>query len=120
MRLTYNGTIYRIGFEHGTEINDNIPGLPATEQDYTVATIRTGERPESGNDNILATGKVHRFHTDLNVKEKARKYALRTALRNMGSAATPEFRLAFWDNYHSRPGGINANKPQAASATTGG
>ena len=103
MRLTYRGKVYRIGFQHGHETNE-IPGHGPTVQDFTIATIRTGERTESETDNILATAKVHRFYRDQPSLEAARKAALKSALR--ATKTTQKFRAAVWETYHSRPGGI--------------
>ena len=104
MRLTYENTIYRIGFKHGQETRE-LPGLGPTVQDFTVATIRNGER-DTENENIVASAKVHRFYRDANSLEAARKAALKQALKSMN--ATEAFRTAIWATYHSRPGGIKA------------
>jgi len=107
MRLTYNNIVYRIGFKHGNETN-SIPGYGPTVQDFTVATLRTGEDKDTDNTNIVASAKVHRFHRDPPSAEAARKAALKAALQSMN--ATTGFRTAIWAAYHSRPGGINYGK----------
>lgn len=108
MRLQYRGTIYRIGFKHGHETND-VPGYGPTVQDFTIATIRKGERdsdPLSADANVVAFAKVRRFYRDAHSLEAARKAALKQALKNM--IADLKFREAIWQTYHSRPGGLNA------------
>jgi hypothetical protein len=112
MRLTYRGKVYRIGFKHGQETNE-IPGHGPTAQDFTIATIRTGERETdtkatADDSNILATAKVHRFHRDEHSHEAARKAALKAALKSVKT--THNFREAIWKTYHSRPGGISASQ----------
>ena len=114
MRLTYNGTIYRIGFRHGSETN-SFPGLGTLTQDYTMAFIRTGEKDESA-ENIAASAKIHRFHKDAPSLETARKNALRKALQSMN--ATQDFRTAIWAAYHSRPGGLKANTAVVATTSS--
>jgi len=107
MRLTYNNTVYRIGFQHGNEIN-SIPGYGPTMQDYTIAIMREGEGRDVDNTNIVASAKVHRFYRDQPSNEAARKAALKAALQSMN--ATTEFRTAVWQAYHTRPGGIAYGK----------
>lgn len=107
MRLTFDNTTYRIGFQHGQETN-TIPGHGPTIQDYTIATLRSGEERDTDNANIVASAKVHRFHRDQPSAEAARKAALKAALQSMN--ATTSFRTAVWQAYHSRPGGIAYGK----------
>ena len=107
MRLTFDSNIYRIGFKHGHETND-VPGYGPTVQDFTIATIRKGERDSDppSDANVVASAKVRRFYRDAPSLEAARKAALKQALKNMG--ANLKFREAIWETYHSRPGGLNA------------
>ena len=112
MRLNYNGTLYRILFKHGQETN-HIPGHGNKTQEFTIATIRTGEKDETDS-NIFASAKVHRFYKDQPSLEAARKAAVRAALKSVN--ATVEFRTAVWKAYHTRPGGIKAGTVASASA----
>jgi hypothetical protein len=114
MRLTFNGTVYRIGFRHGNETNE-IPGHGPVLQNYTIATIRQGEKDETA-ENIVASAKVHRFYKDPPSQESARKHALRAALKSMN--ASQEFRTEIWAAYHSRPGGLKARPTNTATATS--
>lgn len=114
MRLTYNGNVYRIGFKHGSETNE-IAGHGPTVQNFTIATIRKGER-DTETENIVASAKVRRFHKDDPSLEAARKNALKSALRSMN--ANQAFRTAVWATYHTRPGGLQAIP--ATSALSGG
>lgn len=107
MRLTFNNTVYRIGFQHGQETNF-VPGHGPTVQDFTIAILRSGEEKDTDNINIVGSAKVHRFHRDQPSAEAARKAALKAALQSMN--ATTGFRTAVWGAYHSRPGGINFGK----------
>lgn len=116
MRLKIGNETFIIGFRYGNE-QRNVPGHGTLNQEYTIATIRTGEKGE----NIFASAKVYRYHKDRACKEAARKAALKAALgiaAGLDMETRTAFRTAIWNAYHSRPGGINAMQRSKRSFST--
>jgi hypothetical protein len=76
MKFTFEGVEYRIGFQY-----ENRKTGKRKVRNYCTARIETGDERD-GTHKIVAQGRVVRFHKDKFVKEEARRYALKEALKD--------------------------------------
>lgn len=107
MKFIVDNTQYRISFGYETV------GINEKQRRTTIARIKMGER-DSPTDLLVSEGRATLNPTDTFRYETGRKMALRHAL----VMQSDEFRLAVWNAYHSREGGIWANKETTDASQT--
>jgi hypothetical protein len=110
MKFTFNGVVYRIGFQY-----ENRKTGRKKVRNYCTARIETGDERDNTHQ-IVAQATVVRYHTDKFVKEEARQYAIVAALKNAVTKQgfTNEFFQAALKAYKNRAT-IQTSAPTAAT-----
>jgi hypothetical protein len=119
MRVEVDAKTYFVEWQHH-------PGH-ALSREGTTCLIRDGNSPSPGDGTfpVVATGDARLHPNDTFCKETGRKVALKRALLSFeqtmrpgeGNSSTAKaIRRAFWDAYHSRPGGRAIFPPEVALA----